>query len=75
MKENPIIKEVRAARHRISEECGHDTKRLLERYQRMAAERKASGKYRYEGNDSRCTAIPLTEAEMLALNDKPDKQT
>ncbi|MCX7002627.1 MAG: hypothetical protein NTV22_05060 [bacterium] len=35
MKDNPVIERVRAARHRISKECGHSTKRLVERYIRM----------------------------------------
>ena len=35
MKDNPVIKRVREARHSISKECGHDTKRLVERYMRM----------------------------------------
>lgn len=32
MRPDPPIDEVRAVRHRISEECGHDPKQLLERY-------------------------------------------
>jgi len=35
MKDNPVIERIREARHRISEECGHSTKRLVERYIRM----------------------------------------
>ena len=74
MREKPIITEVRDARHRISARYGHDLRRLVEHYKELQEERRASGKYRYEGDESRRTAIPLTEAEMLALNDKADKQ-
>lgn len=33
MKPDPVIDSVRAARHAISERCGHDPKRLIEYYQ------------------------------------------
>ena len=33
MKPDPVIDSIRAARHAISERCGHDPKRLLEYYQ------------------------------------------
>lgn len=32
MKDDPAIGRVREARHRISEECGHDPKRLVAYY-------------------------------------------
>lgn len=32
MKDDPAIERVREARHRISEECGHDPKRLVAYY-------------------------------------------
>ncbi len=32
MKDDPIISRVREARHRISEQCGHDPKRLVDYY-------------------------------------------
>jgi len=73
MSENPIIKEVREARHRISEECGHDVKRLLKRYQEMAQKRRASGKYRLVGDDSRRVAIPLSHIEETVLKEQPKK--
>jgi hypothetical protein len=33
-----IVEEVHAARRKISEECGYDFKRLVERYKRLQAE-------------------------------------
>ena len=32
MKNDPVISRIRAARHRISEECGHDPKKLVAYY-------------------------------------------
>ncbi len=32
MRPDPVIDQIRAARHRISEQCGHDAKRLLAYY-------------------------------------------
>jgi hypothetical protein len=41
------IAEVRKARHKISAEHGHDSKRLLDHYIQMQEEMKKSGKYRF----------------------------
>lgn len=35
MKSDPTIARIREARHRISERCGHDPKRLVEYYVRL----------------------------------------
>ena len=35
MKPDPAIDEVRAVRHRISEEFGHDTRALLDHYREL----------------------------------------
>ncbi len=35
MKPDPAIEEVRAVRHRISEEFGHDTQALLDHYREL----------------------------------------
>jgi hypothetical protein len=35
MKPDPAIDEVRAVRHRISEELGHDTQALLDHYREL----------------------------------------
>ena len=35
MKEDSLIAEVRAARHEISEECGHDLRKLQKRCQSL----------------------------------------
>lgn len=40
---DPIIDEIRAVRHRISEECGHDPKRLAERYMKLQEEKYRDG--------------------------------
>jgi len=35
MRKDPLIDEIRAVRHRISERFGHDTKRLCDHYREM----------------------------------------
>lgn len=35
MKEDPLVAEIRAVRHRISEEFGHDTRVLVEHYRKL----------------------------------------
>ena len=35
MEDDPIIDEIRRVRHRISEECGHDPKTLVEYFIRL----------------------------------------
>ncbi len=35
MKPDPTIDRIREARHRISEKCGHDPKRLVEYYMKL----------------------------------------
>ncbi len=47
MKPDPIIAEVRAARHKISAEHGHNTRRLGNHYIRMQEKMKKTGKYRF----------------------------
>ncbi len=37
-KPNPIVDEIREVRHRISEEFGHDPKRLAEHYMKLQEE-------------------------------------
>ncbi len=41
MDPDPTIARIREARHRISEECGHDAKRLVEHYMRLQEEKYA----------------------------------
>ncbi len=41
MKPDPTIARVREARHRISEQCGHDPKRLVEYYMKLQEEKYA----------------------------------
>jgi hypothetical protein len=47
MKPDPIIAEVRAARHKISAACGHNSRRLIEHYIKLQEAAKKSGKYRF----------------------------
>ena len=47
MKEDPIIAEVRRARHRISAQFGHDVRRLCEHYMELEKKTRASGEHRY----------------------------
>ena len=47
MKDDPIITEVREARHRISEAHGHDLDRLTKHYQEYERELAKSGKYKF----------------------------
>jgi hypothetical protein len=45
--DDPIVAEVRRARHEISAEHGHDTRRLVEHYIQMQEAAKITGKYRF----------------------------
>ena len=49
MKIDPEIERIRAVRHRISEECGHDPKRLVAYYREVSRQLRAvsrKSKYR-----------------------------
>jgi hypothetical protein len=41
MKPDPSIARIREARHRISEKCGHDPKKLVEYYMKLQEEKYA----------------------------------
>lgn len=41
MSPDPTIARIREARHRISEQCGHDPKRLVEYYMKLQKEKYA----------------------------------
>lgn len=45
--DDPIVAEVRRARHEISAEHGHDTRRLVNHYIKMQEAAKKTGKYRF----------------------------
>jgi hypothetical protein len=47
MKADPIIVEVREARHKISAAHGHNSRRLIEHYIQLQNAAKKSGKYRF----------------------------
>jgi hypothetical protein len=47
MKPDPVIGEVRAARHRISAKLGHDTARLARHYKKLDQQLQKSGQYRF----------------------------
>ena len=44
---DPVVTEVREARHQISEEHGHDLDRLLKHYQEFEAELAKTGNYTF----------------------------
>jgi hypothetical protein len=46
-KDDPIVAEVREARHRISEKYGHDLDRLTKHYQEYERELAKTGKYKF----------------------------
>ena len=45
--DDPIVTEVRRARHEISAEHGHDTRQLGEHYMKMQEKMKKSCKYKF----------------------------
>ena len=47
MKPDPIIAEVRAARHEISAEHGHNARRLVNHYIKLQEAHKKTGKYKF----------------------------
>lgn len=47
MRDNPLVEEVRAARHRISARFGHDVRKLAEHYQKREAELRRTGKVHF----------------------------
>jgi len=55
------IEKIRAVRHRISAGCGHDPKRLLEHYQQVSREMRASGQFRFAETASQDAPPTLRE--------------
>jgi hypothetical protein len=53
MEPDPTIARIREIRHRISEECGHDPKRLVEYYMKLEKEK-------YADRLVRPSNVPLT---------------
>ncbi|MBU6402958.1 MAG: hypothetical protein KGS61_21770 [Verrucomicrobia bacterium] len=47
MRPDPEIEEIRAVRHRISAECGHDPKRLVERYRKLSRRLRRTGRFQF----------------------------
>jgi hypothetical protein len=45
--DDPVVTEVRKARHEISAEHGHDTRRLVEHYIKMQEAAKKTGRFRF----------------------------
>ena len=64
MNDDPIISEIRRARHEISARFSHDVRRLGEHYMEIERKARASGKYRF-------AAAP--QKSEMALHDKPAK--
>ncbi len=44
---DPVINEVRAARHRISAEHGHDTRRIVAHYMKLDEELRKAGGHKF----------------------------
>ena len=65
MKIDPEIERIRAVRHRISEECGHDPKRLVEYYREVSRELRASGQFRF--------AEPAQKEAGVILREEPPR--
>lgn len=49
---NDEIAEIRRIRHQISEECGHDIRKVAAYYRRVEEELKKSGDFRFEEQSS-----------------------
>ncbi len=47
------IKAVREARHKISEECGHDLDKVVAYYRQVKERLKRSGRFRFSGEQPR----------------------
>ena len=58
MKPDPIIAEVRAARHKISAEHGHNTRRLVNHYIKLQEKMKKTGKYKFVTEFFSTAAMP-----------------
>jgi len=56
------IKEVRRARHQISEECGHDVDRLVSYYQKVEEDLRASGEFRFADDRPREPGVSAAKA-------------
>ena len=61
MTTDPEIERIRAVRHRISEECGHDPKRLIQYYRRISRELHASGRFHFAEKDREDAEVVLRE--------------
>ena len=54
MKKDPAIDEIRAVRHKISEEFGHDSDRLIDHLIEKEKEAVKRGQYSFIGTDESC---------------------
>ena len=57
------IKEVRRARHEISEECGHDVDRLVAFYQKREKDLRASEEFRFADDRPEEDAVSTRSAK------------
>jgi len=62
MSTDPLIQEVRKARHEISEECSHDLWKLYARYEALQREMKARGRHTFVDSPPHPTPQELTAA-------------
>ena len=54
---NDEIAEIRMIRHRISEECGHDIRKIAAYYRQVEEELRNSGDFHFEGQSSDPPAV------------------
>ncbi|MHC4401747.1 MAG: hypothetical protein ACYTG0_18910 [Planctomycetota bacterium] len=57
---NDEVGEVRRIRHEISEECGHDVRKVAAYYRQIEEELKRSGEFRFEAQSFAPQAPPPT---------------
>ena len=62
MRIDPEIEQIRAVRHRISEACGHDPKRLAEYYRGVSQALRTSGQFRFVEPDRKTEDLALRDA-------------
>lgn len=70
MKDVSILQHIREVRHRISQECGHDPKRLIEYYMRLQ-ERHKERLLKVSKSTDQANESPLRYEELL--NDLQEK--
>ena len=55
--------DIRKIRHQISEECGHDIRKVAEYYRQVEKELKTSGQFRFEPSRDSQAAVTASSTE------------